>query len=66
LTYAISCVNITSMNTPSSGKKTQLENFRLFYESIPVPEIDPNRNLLDNDKPNSRTPRNKRVSRPRR
>lgn len=66
LTYYVCCVNITTMSELRSNKKSRLENFRLFYEAIPIPDIDPNRDLVDDDKSSSRAPRNKRVSRPRR
>ncbi len=65
LTFLDFSVSINTMSEQRSNKKSRLENTRLFYEAIPVPEIDPNRDALETSKHSSRAPRNKRVSRPR-
>lgn len=65
LTFLRFSVSINTMGEQRSNKKSRLENTRLFYEAIPIPEIDPNRDALETSKHSSRAPRNKRVSRPR-
>ena len=65
LTYMPISVSINAMSDIRSNKKSRLESFRLFYEAVPIPEIDPNRDAFEQPKHSSRAPRNKRVSRPR-
>lgn len=65
LTFSAFSVNISIMSEQRSNKKSRLENFKLFYEAVPIPEIDPNRDVLEHNSTSSRAPRGKRVSRPR-
>ena len=51
------------MSDQSSNNKSRLGNFKLFYEMVPVPEIDPNRSLFEENDESMRLSRGKRISR---